>query len=374
MADDTLTFVNPRYEQACITDLLPSVCDGLGLPGAYDILGLGPADKVAILVVDGLGLHQLARNRTTAPFLADAVHQELTSVFPSTTPAGLTSLGTGLPPGGHGLVGASFRLNHENRVLHPLSWGQDPDPRSVQGEPTWWQRAEIRNVAVSIVGPRAYAGTGLTESALGGAPYRGADGPGERIAEMADALRGPGPRLVYGYWEWLDRTAHVRGVGSTAYEAELRAVNTFLEQFVAAAPPDVRILVTADHGVVDCPETVDLDANSDLMRDVRLVAGEPRMRHLYVAPGTQSEVAERYRQALGDRAQILTRAEAVSAGLFGPMAAEHEVRVGDVIALATGRVRLTSPSRDRIVSSLIGQHGSLTAEEMMVPLLKWETS
>jgi hypothetical protein len=372
VSEQGLEFVAPRYSQACITDVLPSVCDGLGLPGAFDILGLGTADVVAVVVIDGLGARQLARYGDEVPFLAKAVRQELTSVFPSTTAAGLTSIGTGLPPGEHGLVGASFRLAHDNHLLRPLSWSQDPNPRVVQGEPTWWARANDRGVEVSIVSPRAYKNAGLTHAALGGARYLGADGPGERAEVIAEEMTGGGRRLVYGYWEWLDKTAHMRGVASAGYLAELEAVELFLKQVVAKAPAGSRVIATADHGVLDCPDVVDMDEIPDLHQAVRLIAGEPRMRHVYVAPGQQNAVAQRYAAALGERAQVLTRAQALGAGVFGPVAADNEVRLGDVIVLATGRNRLACPSRDRIVSGLLGQHGSLTAEEMMVPLAVWD--
>jgi hypothetical protein len=373
-----LEFTSPQYYRASIADVLPSVCDGLGVPGAFDILGLGPAPVVAVVVVDGLGAGQLHRYADHVPFLAGAVRRDITSVFPSTTAAGLTSIGTGLSPGEHGIVGAAFRLGEDNHLLKPLSWSHHPEPHSVQGEPTWWARARSRGVNVNIVSPRAYSHAGLSVAALGGADYLGADGPGERAQTMVDALSGKydatdsGKRLVYGYWEWLDKTAHVRGVGSDSYVAELEAVDRFLQQLVSGAPSGSRIIVTADHGVLDCPEILDLDQLPKLHRGVRLVAGEPRMRHVYVAPGQQDSVADSFADALQDAAVVLTRREALETGWFGPVVAEHEVRIGDVVLVAKGRIRLALPSRDRIVSGLIGQHGSLTAAEMLVPLAIWD--
>lgn len=378
VGETRLGFNPPRYSRASIADVLPSVCDGLGVPGCFDILDLGPAPVVAVVVVDGLGAAQLQRYAEHVPFLANAVRREITSVFPSTTAAGLTSIGTGLTPGEHGIVGASFRLGEDNHLLKPLSWSHHPQPHSVQGEPTWWAKAQARDVNVSIVSPRAYAHAGLSVAALGGADYLGADGPGERIQTMVDALSGQydsstsGKRLVYGYWEWLDKTAHLRGVGSRSYVSELEAVDRFLQQLVSRAPSGSRIVVTADHGVIDCPEKVDLDQLRQLHQGVRLVAGEPRMRHIYVAPGKQEEVADRFADALEGAAVVMTRHEAIETGWFGPIAPEHEVRVGDVIAAAKDTIRLAMPSRDRVVSGLIGQHGSLTAEEMLVPLAIWD--
>ena len=93
------------------------------------------------------------------------------------------------------------------------------------------------------------------------------------------------------------------------------------------------------------------------------------MRHVYCRDGAASEVAESWQIALGDAAWVMTRDEAVTAGLFGPVVADHVDRIGDVLALARGDVALVSEEVDRPVSSLLGQHGSLTEDDLRVPLI-----
>lgn len=364
----------PRYGADSLADLLPSVCDGLRVPGTWDVLGLGECDRVVVLVVDGLGWHQLQDHAALAPTIADAASRWITTVTPSTTAAALTSLGTGLPPGQHGVVGASFWLPERDVVLAPLAWRRDVPAAAVAPHPTWWHRADRAGVAVGVVSPRAYAGGGLTAASLGGAPYVGADGPGERVTEVAAAVRAGTRALVYAYWEALDRTAHVHGVASPHYRAELAAADRFVADVLAVLPTGARFVVTADHGVVDAADldAVDVDADPGLQAEVRLVAGEPRLRHVYTRPGAAAAVAETWRDVLHGRATVLTRAEFVATGWLGPVAPEVADRLGDVVAVATGRTKLTAPSRDSIVSALTGQHGALTAAEMAVPLAVWD--
>jgi hypothetical protein len=375
VADLDLGFRPPQYAANSIADVLTSVVDGFGVPRSYDILGLGPAQRVVVLVIDGLGLCQLRRFADLAPTLNAGLTHELTSVFPSTTASGLTSIGTGLSTGEHGMVGASFRISPANDLLRPLSWSHEPPPLSVQPEPTWWERAAAAGVNVSVVSPRAYADGGLTRVALGPNGYVGADGPGERTDAIARQFRQGAAAdriLVYGYWEWLDKTAHAEGVDTQAYQQELVATEVFVAAVLAAVPSGTRVLVTADHGVLDCPEIMDLDALPHFHQGVRLIAGEPRMRHLYVAPGAEQDVLDRSRELLGESADVLSREAAIATGWFGLVPPEHEVRIGDVILVARDQYRLSADSRDRVLSSLPGQHGSLTAEEMMVPLLTYE--
>jgi hypothetical protein len=99
------------------------------------------------------------------------------------------------------------------------------------------------------------------------------------------------------------------------------------------------------------------------------VAGEPRLRHVYCQPGSQGEVLQAWRDALGERAFVLDREEAVSLGLFGPTEGDYAERIGDVVVLARGDTVLVSEV-DPLVSGLLGQHGSVTEQEMGIPLLQ----
>lgn len=359
--------IAPAYGSGSIADVVGSVCDGLAVPGAWDVLDLGCGDRTVVVVVDGLGHRQLADHGDLAPTLVAGRRQTLTSVVPSTTPVALTSIGTGLPPGSHGLVGAGFRF--DSALLYPLAWGEYPRAEEVQPEPTWWERARRAGVRVSVVSPRAYSAGGLTGAALRGGDYLGADGPGERIAAIVAAAVEGESSLVYGYWEFLDRAAHMFGVDSPQYRAELVAVDRWIEQLAGALPADVRLLVTSDHGVIDCPDVVDIDDRPALYDGVAEIAGEPRFRHVYTAPGVADAVAQRWRDDLGDVATVHTRDDAVARGWFGPVDSETASRIGDVVAVAQGSARLAVFSRDAGVSSLIGQHGALSAAEMEVPLL-----
>jgi hypothetical protein len=360
----------PAYLSGCLADVLPSVCDGLRVPSCWDHLGLGEHERVLVLVIDGLGWHQLMDHADVAPTLAEATRRSITTVVPSTTATALTSLGTGEPAGVHGVVGTSFRVG--GQILFPLNWRRDIPVALVQQAPTWWARASRAGVSVSVVSPRAYASGGLTEAALSGGAYRGADGPGERVSEIVAAVAEGERALVYGYWEALDRTAHMRGVASPHYRAELAAADRFVQQLLHALPTRVRLVVTADHGVVDCPVVLDLEARRPLAEQVTVVAGEPRLRHVYTVPGAGTAVARIWASELGESAEVVTREEFVGSGRLGEFAPELADRVGDVVVLARDNVRLTAPSRDAVVSSLIGQHGSLTPAEMDVPLAVWD--
>ena len=267
------------------------------------------------------------------------------------------------------MVGATFRLPETGHVLHPLSWGDDPAPQAVQPEPTVFEQAARAGIRVTSVGPRAFGHSGLTRAVLRGGDYRGSDSVGERVAEVARAtLESPG--LTYVYWGDLDKTGHVHGVDSVEWRAELQHVDDIVRALVRVMPVSARLLVTADHGMVDCPEDARIDVDTMSLREgVECLAGEPRMRHVYAKHGAAEDVAQTWAALLGDSARVLLRHEAIAAGLFGEVEDDYRGRIGDVIAIAHGNIALVSQRTDSIVSSLRGQHGSLTEREVDIPLI-----
>ena len=139
----------------------------------------------------------------------------------------------------------------------------------------------------------------------------------------------------------------------------------------AELPGDAVLVVTADHGMLDvgADSRLDVDDEPDLMRDVVLLGGEARLRHVYCRAGTAADVATRWAQVLADRAVVRTREEAIAEGWFGPVVDRVRPRLGDVVVACLGTTAVLSRRLFRVEGSMVGFHGSLTAEEMQVPLL-----
>jgi hypothetical protein len=143
------------------------------------------------------------------------------------------------------------------------------------------------------------------------------------------------------------------------------------EQLREALPADRRLLVIADHGMVDVgPDSrIDVAGDDDLRAGVALVGGEARFRHLYCAGGAVPDVVATWREVLGERADVLTRAEAIGRGWFGPVDPAVLPRIGDVVVACKGEFAVLSTEGFPYESRLIGMHGSLTPDEMLIPVL-----
>jgi predicted AlkP superfamily pyrophosphatase or phosphodiesterase len=368
----------PAYGAAALADLSPSVGALLGVPGCRDVLGLGERTggvrRVCVLLVDGLGGSLLDAHPEHAPFLSSlrGSGRTLTAGFPSTTATSLGSLGTGLPPGAHGVLGYLVAIPGTGRLMNSLRWDREVDPLAWQPHPTIFERAAAAGVAVRHVGPGFHHGTGLTTAVFRGAEYRPAENPGEVAALAGVAARDGDRSLVYAYHGDLDRAGHVYGCDSAAWRYQLRHVDLLARSLAEALPSDAVLLVTADHGMVDvAPERrVDVDRVPALRDGVELLGGEARARHVYTRPGAAADVRATWTALLGDRMWVTSREEAVAAGWFGPdVPAEVALRIGDVVAAAFGEVAVVASEAEPLESALIGLHGSMTAAEQRVPLL-----
>jgi hypothetical protein len=376
----------PRYGEASLAEVVPSVLAALGVPGFDNPLQLDPLPGVCLLVVDGLGWDLLLKHADEAPFLAQAATSSgrtITTVFPSTTSASLASLGIGLPPGEHGLVGYTFAVPGHDRAMNSLQWelygiGPHVDlryefaPEEVQPNPTLLERAAWAGFEITLVGPAAHANSGLTRAILRGARYEGADTLDQMVEAVGATLTRGGRTNAYAYHPFLDTFGHLGGVSSDQWLAHLTSVDRAAQAIYEILPAGFGLVVTADHGMVNLgpDDRIDVADVPELMEGVRLLAGEARARHVHALPGARDEVLAAWREGLGDRMWVVPREEAIAAGWFGPQVSEWVLpRIGDVLAAAFGSVGVFQRDVDPLQATLVGHHGSMTPVEQRVPFI-----
>lgn len=366
------TFVAPAYAARSLGDVVPAIASALGCTGDPAGLALPEASAYVVMLIDGLGARLLERYAHAAPFLSSLLaHSEPgTAGVPSTTATSLTSFGTGLTPGSHGLVGYTSRVPGTNHLLNALQWSKDIDPLEWQPNPTAFQRLAEGGASVTVVNKREFQGSGLTVAAHRGAEFVGADKVGERIAAAVEASRQP-RSLTYLYDGDLDWTGHRYGVASAPWLQQLSMIDAEAEQLRDALPHSTRLLVVADHGMIDsAPERrTDVDERLELRDGLILLGGEARFRHLYCARGAVADVVATWREVLGERAEVLTRDDAVRRGWFGPVAPGVLPRLGDIVVASCGDHAVISSANFPYEAKLVGLHGSLTADEMLIPIL-----
>ncbi len=367
--------LRPDFGGRCLTEVVPAILSEVHAPDAGPRRQWMPepvhgARQVALLVLDGLGAEQLeARAARVAPVLGSGAGTTVTSVAPSTTAAALTSLVTGLPPALHGVVGYRVALGGE--ILNVLAWrlGQRDGrrlvpPREFQPFPSFPGSPG----PTPVVSRQDYIATGFTAAHLDDAPLAGWHTPAGVVVEVRRLLE-RGARFVYAYYDGIDRTAHAYGLGDH-YDAELRAVDRMVGDMVEVLPPGAALVVTADHGQVEVPEPAEV-FDDDVMASVALVSGEGRFRWLHAHPGAKRDLLTACAERYGTVAWVRDVDEVVDVGWLGGVPrADVRARLGDVALVPFVPIAFLDPA-DTGEQRLVCRHGSLTADEMVVPLLAW---
>ncbi|AUZ87039.1 alkaline phosphatase family protein [Arthrobacter agilis] len=368
----------PAYGTATVAEVLTSSAAALGVEGFGNALALPASRRIAVVMVDGLGLSLLRKYAAHAPYLRESLDaaRALSSAFPSTTAASLAGLGTGLAPGLHGMVGYDVLDPAQGRVVNMLGrWDAGVDPLAWQPHPTVFERVSQHLPVVTVSQPR-FADSPMTRAALRGGAFVGAQTIHARIDAAAEQLASAPRMLMYFYLNDLDKAGHRYGVDSAEWLRTLEDLDAALRLLARRVPPDTLLLLTADHGMVDIPpsQRIDYSERADLVDGVAHTGGEPRMLHLYLeqdlAVRDRDSLALRWHEAFGTRAWILPRDEAVAAGYFGPVSDTVLPRIGDLLVLAREGIALLDGRRVQPAAfDVVGQHGSLTRAEREIPLL-----
>jgi hypothetical protein len=364
--------VLPDYGGANLTGVVPALLEVPGARPAWLPEVLQRAEHVVLFVVDGLGWRQMEDRRGLVPNLAAMTGGPITSVVPSTTATALTSLVVGAPPAAHGVVG--YRVAVEgpsgDEVMNVLKWRTSSgDARAFVDPRTFQVLDPFQGARVPVVSRRDFAGTPFTETHQRGAEQVGwaqASGLAVEVRRLSDE----GRPLVYAYYDGVDRVAHIHGFGPH-YDAELVALDRLVGDLLDALPVGSVLGVTADHGQVQVGRrAVPLDAS--IAEEVRLVSGEARFRWLHAAdpsPAGVERLAKMTGDRYGDEAWVVTFDQMDEAGwMGGPLRPDFRRRLGDVALVPFEPVAYLE-SADASDARLECRHGSLTEEEMLVPLV-----
>jgi predicted AlkP superfamily pyrophosphatase or phosphodiesterase len=357
--------VLPQYSGANVRGIVPALLAPRGVPLPPWMPALASAPQTVLLVLDGLGWEQLQQRRHLCPTIASMAGDAITTVAPSTTATALSSITTGLTPAEHGLIGYRFDVGGE--ILNVLRWHGDKSDLRRSFPPRDMQPVTpFLGESPPVIGKAELEGSAFTEAHLRNTRLMGWRVASAIAVEVGRQLD-RGERFVYAYYDGVDKTAHERGFGPF-YDAELQMVDGIVAQVLAAMPAEATLLITADHGQVQIGDNV-IRPDPALLAMVRIQSGEGRFRWFHARHGSQRELLETARDLYAEQAWVVDRDQVIDEGWFGPaISAPVAARLGDVALVAREPVTFFDPA-DSGPYELICRHGSLTAAEMLVPLL-----
>jgi type I phosphodiesterase/nucleotide pyrophosphatase len=376
----TSVAIVPSLPERSLVDVTPSLLSALGAPDFDNRLAVGESHAICLLLIDALGWELLRDHASDAPFLTSMTGQPITAGFPASTAASVATIGTGRPVGEHGIVGISFEVPG-HPLLHALSWrnhGSGPKidlrdeivPEQVQPLPTALERAV--GVTVTVTAPPVQRRSGLTRAVLRGGRFRTAHALGDLIANVEEALSANTPAFCYAYHGDLDAIGHVYGPGSPAWRYQLQQIDRMAAGIAEVIPPGGLLAVVADHGMVRLTpdEVVDADTTPALRHGVRGIGGDVRARHVYAENGAADDVLAAWRDVLGERAEVVSRDDAIARGWFGPLVSDlTRPRIGDVVIASRGGGGVVCSREEPLETKMIGHHAAYSTAEQLVPFL-----
>jgi Type I phosphodiesterase / nucleotide pyrophosphatase len=394
--------VHPAYGGGCFADIPATVArllTGEGQDGLAPEV-LGDLDRrwgrIVLVVVDAFGW-SCAERHAEHPFLrrvvADGRLAQLTSQFPSTTSAHMTTLHTGLAVGASGIY-EWFQLEPSlDAIIAPLlfSYAGDTeretlrasglDPAALYPRETVYERLSERGVRSAAVQHQAITDTTFSRATLRGAAVRPFDGGGGWAGAIVEALRDAGPAYVFAYVDDVDWAGHHSGPRSDAHIAAATGVLDALAELARGLPADgeTLLLVTADHGQVPVDPATTVFVNErwpEITTHLRrgrngrplAPAGSARDLFLHVLPGHVAEVVTHLGEILGEPASVRPTAELLAEGVFGAAGAQLRERIGDVVVLPRPGETVWWREPGRFDMAFHGHHGGLSPEEMLIPL------
>jgi hypothetical protein len=398
-------FIHPDYQGGSILNLPSSICLRLGAP-QLSTAPLRPEllipvsteiRRVILLLVDALALHRLQNwmSDGTAPVWSRLTEQgrlsALTSITPSTTSAALTSLWTGRSPAEHGVVGYELWLKEygvvSNMILHtPITFENDAGSLTKAGfKPEQFLNLPTLGTHLASYGIKSYAlqhrslvRSGLSQMFFNDVEVHGFFTSSELWVNLRHLVEA-NPNMRQYFWIYtgqIDHFSHFYHPDDERTSAEFAEFSyTFEQQFLDQLSPSTRkgtlILLTADHGMIATRKSpqYDLRNHPDLSHLLHIMpTGEHRFMYLFIKPGQTDHVRSYFDLTWPGEFVFLDPFDAIAKGLFGPGTPHKRLadRTGDLIVAARGDAYLWWADKE---NNLIGRHGGLSAEEMIVPLL-----
>ena len=362
--------VIPDYSGANLTGIIPGCLLGAsGRRPNWFPQPLQEAERIVLLVIDGLGYEQLQRHAQIAPNLMSLVGGSITTIAPSTTASALTSLVTGASPAEHGIVG--YRMDMGDSIMNSLRWWSDTrDLRKVHPPATVQPIPPFVGMTIPVVSRAELEGSAFTEAHLRGSRPCGWRAASSIVAQCANLISS-GEKFVYAYYDGIDKIAHERGFGAY-YDSEIAATDWLVGSLLNTLPSGTTLAITADHGQVQVDDNV-VHLSDDIKASLHHQSGEGRFRWLHAKRGQESDLLQIATDSYSDIAWVASRDQVIEEAWLGParggrIADQVKRRLGDVALVPFTATTFDDPL-DSGPFSLVCRHGSLTADEMFVPFL-----
>jgi predicted AlkP superfamily pyrophosphatase or phosphodiesterase len=355
-----------------ILNLTASIKNNFGVKDRFSIIkDLSLKKKLFLVIIDGLGISFLKTQKNS--FILKNLKATLKTVFPTTTPAALTSLYTGLPPSSHGLIGAYLYHKQSNCIFHSQKNTKVSDNKPIDfdinlAKTNLFQELPIKSYSFY---PEIYAKNKTLYNQM---LQKGSEEkPYQDLKDLEENLKKTNfekESFSIIYFDKYDSLSHQFGPFSQESIKHFKLIDNFLKRLSKTLKSDEQILISADHGFIKTggKQILDLQDYPDLLECLKIpLSGEPRIAYFHIKDNFKEKFLKIHQNKLNKYFKLIPQKEALK--LYGapPYHSQLRERIGDFLGIMQSNYMIND-SKFLPLPPLLGMHGGENLEEYEVPL------
>lgn len=355
--NDFLSLSVPDYD-CCIVNVSSTILHYFGAPANHnaipqllDKLKKGNYKKIVLFVFDGMGSYNIDVNLNNS-FLQNYKMMDISSVFPPTTVAALSSIDSESYPSEHGRLGWTRWFDKEQTLENGFTIGLTNKYYPYISIEKILKKSNVKNTSVSPFAKyKRYTLDDITNCVI-------------KLCNKSNN------KFIYAYFNEPDAITHKKGCADLKTQSMLEKIDNSMRYLQESLPDDVAVIVTADHGLIDIKSQQFIDEYPSITECLAAPPSiEPTSISFRVKSGKNEQfVSEFKKHIVGFK--LMTKQEAIDNNLFGKTSNIDKLShaLGDYLAVSIGENVLWF---DR-VHEFVAVHGGLHKGELQVPLILFD--
>ncbi len=398
-------FLKPLYDSYCFSKIPDTILQMLTgnsqNPLPVDVVGGSweRPDVVVLFLIDGFGWEFFDGFSSKYPFLHryenEGIASKITSQFPSTTAAHVTTINTGLEVGESGVYEWFYYEPLVDRMIAPLLFSYAGDhelntlieskinPAKFYPQRTLYQKLNERGIKSYVMQHEGIAHSAYSKSMFNGAenlPFLQLRSGLQKVIEICKQPLHQ-PTYIYLYFGDIDAMGHRHGISSAQFaDAVDYCWKMFEECFlgpIQGVDKKIATIITADHGMVPVEPKRTFYLNkifpdiADSFKKNRagvplVPAGSCRDFFLHIEDTQLLSVKKQLENQFDGVAEIYLTEELIKKGFFGSKAPSKLLmnRIGNLVILPYVDQSIWWFHKHRFEQHFYAAHGGLTREEM----------
>jgi len=364
--------------------LTSSILQAFGEKSAYaplkELDGLANAQNIVLLVIDGLGYEYLKKHSKNSVFEKYLV-RDITSVFPAGTPSAETTLKTGVAPEKHGITGWYVYLKELGVVstilpFVPRCGGASFMNYGIEKKEIFTEKTineKIKNRSYLIYPDNIAASNKINAAGVQCLAFADLEGLFAQIKKAIDSSSER--KYIYAYWPEFDMLCHSEGTEGEKTGEHFKELDRKATYFLdTIRDTNTILIITADHGLIDTPKSkvIFLEDHPELQETLALpLCGQTRTPYCYVRPAKAKDFEKYIKEKLGYCCEAYKGEDLIKRKFFGLFKPSEKLfdRIGDYVLIMKENYIIKDKLLKEKIDVFIGNHGGVSKEEMLVPLI-----